>query len=85
MFSLYKLGLLVPDLCILLDSHMGNRIRYFLLFYYIVGHLVFVCEFGGEGMLFNLIVGKRLMHLKSEKFNSYARITQSIWGFHTNL
>ena len=38
-----------------------------------------------ELLLYNLIVRKRLLHLKSEKFNGYACKTQRAWGCHTNL
>jgi len=36
-------------------------------------------------LLYILIVGKMLLHLKPEKFNGYACKTQSEWGHHTNF
>ena len=38
-----------------------------------------------QRLLYISIVGKRLLHLKREKFNGYACKTQSAWGCHTNL
>ena len=43
------------------------------------------CAHKFQRLLYILIVGKMLMHLKPEKFNGYACKTQSAWDFHTNL
>jgi len=43
------------------------------------------CAHKFKRLLYILIVGKMLLHLKPEKFNGYAYKTQSAWGYHTNL
>ena len=43
------------------------------------------CAHKFQRLLYILIVGKMLLHLKPEKFNDYACKTQSAWGCHTNL
>jgi len=43
------------------------------------------CAYKFQILLYILIFGKMLLHLKPEKFNGYACKTQSAWGCHTNF